>query len=63
MLKQSYYRHGQALRVPGGRGSQIPRQSAHEGDKVVRPTIYYFHTLIVRQGFKDNNEISTQQRV
>ena len=30
-VKQSYYRHGQALRV------QISRQSAHEGGKVVSP--------------------------
>ena len=36
--KQPHYRPGEALRVSGGWGSQIPWQSAHKCGKVVSPT-------------------------
>jgi hypothetical protein len=37
-VKQSLYRPVQVPRAVGGWGSQISRQSAHEGGKVVSPT-------------------------
>jgi hypothetical protein len=37
-VKQSHSKLGQGLRAPAGWGSQISRQSAHEGGKVVSPT-------------------------
>jgi hypothetical protein len=37
MAKQSHYRPGQALKIPGDRCSRISRQSEHECGDVVNP--------------------------
>jgi hypothetical protein len=37
-VKQCHYRPGQVLRIPGGWGSQVSRQSTHEGGKVASHT-------------------------
>jgi hypothetical protein len=37
-VKQSLYRPGQALNVPGAWGAQVSWQSAHEGGQVVSPS-------------------------
>jgi hypothetical protein len=38
-VKQSHYKPWQAMRFPGVWGSKILRQSAHEGGKVISPTL------------------------
>jgi hypothetical protein len=46
-IKQFHYRSGQALRIPGGWGSHISRQSAHEGGKVVSTSCFYPQELFL----------------
>jgi len=59
MVKQSQFRLIQARRVPGGGGSQILKQSAHEGGNVVSRTYSplltsgKFQVLISARGLVD----------
>jgi hypothetical protein len=62
-VKQSHYRPWQVLMVPGGLGSQILKQSAHEGGKDVNPrtgSLYsreIFLLLISFRGWVDPSTI------
>ena len=62
-VKKSYYRPGQARRVPRIWGSHISRQSAHEGGKVVSPTHRppLFLVLISVRGWVDPRAIVRQE--
>jgi hypothetical protein len=64
-VKQSHYRPGQALGVPGGWGFQISRHSAHEGGKVISPTLRLPLFLVLNsvRGCVDSRSHSATERI
>jgi hypothetical protein len=52
-VKLSHYRPGQALRIPGGWGSQISGQSAHDCNRGIMKTSSQLMTLLVGNVFGD----------
>jgi len=54
--KKSLYKPGQVLRVPRGRGSQLTRQLAHEGGKVVSTSHWPSGRITLKKNSNDTIE-------